>query len=95
MTDEQINFGLGVAYNVFSLGYRLPQLWKMWKTKKASDLSVVMIIVQSLSYVIAIIYGIRIDDWVWILSSSLALFQNMIIYAYRWWLIGKQIPLPQ
>lgn len=81
---EILSLTLGVLYNILSLTYRLPQMFKIIRTKKVRDISVKMMNIQSASYVVSITYGTIENDWVWIVSSSIALLQNIIIYILRW-----------
>lgn len=89
MTVELI---LGIVYNILSLTYRVPQIFKMIRTKKVRDVSSKMLFLQSLSYVVSTAYGILENDWVWIVSSSLAFTQNIIIYTLRWWYLRPGMP---
>lgn len=82
---------LGILYNILSLTYRLPQIFKMIRTKKVRDISVKMLNIQSSSYLVSIAYGIIENDWVWIVSSSIALCQNVIIYILRWRYLSRLI----
>lgn len=88
---EILSLILGILYNILSLTYRLPQMFKMIRTKKVRDISVKMLNIQSASYLVSIAYGTIENDWVWIVSSSIALFQNIIIYILRWRYLSRII----
>lgn len=62
-----------------SLAYRIPQMYKLYKTGSGKDISTWMIHVQNVSYALYIVYGIFIEDLVYIISSTISLLQNFII----------------
>lgn len=74
---------IGYSATLMSMIYRVPQIYQLWKTKKGDDISVSMIVIQQLSYVLAILYGILRDDYVYITGSSISLLQNFVILYMR------------
>jgi uncharacterized protein with PQ loop repeat len=68
---------------VLSLVYRVPQIYVIYKTKKAEDISVWMIFLQNASYVLAVAYGVFIHDWIYIVASILSFVQNIIILQMK------------
>jgi MtN3 and saliva related transmembrane protein len=70
---------VGFTGMLFSLIYRIPQIYKLYKTRSAKDLSTWMIHTQNISYGLYIAYGFLISDIVYISSSIIALLQNFII----------------
>jgi MtN3 and saliva related transmembrane protein len=75
MTEIYIGF-TGLAC---SLLYRIPQMYKLYKTKSSKDISPLMINIQNVSYILYIIYGYMISDIVYIVSSAVSIFQNILI----------------
>jgi len=73
----------GYIYLGLSLLYRLPQIYKLHKTKKGEDISLFMIIVQNLSYIALIMYGIFRSDTIIIISTAISIVQNIYIIALR------------
>lgn len=73
---------IGFSGLACSLIYRIPQMYKIYQTKSSKDISPWMLHIQTLSYILYIIYGIMIDDIVYIVSSSLSIFQNLIIFVF-------------
>jgi len=78
-----IEDGTGIAGIVLSLVYRVPQIYVIYKTKKAEDISVWMIFLQNASYVLAVAYGVFIHDWIYITASILSFVQNIIILQMK------------
>lgn len=78
--DENIPIYIGFSALGFSLFYRIPQIYKLWKNKSSNDISVWMIHLQTISYLLYIAYGILRKDLVYIISSGISIFQNLILY---------------
>lgn len=82
---------IGFAGLACSLVYRIPQLYKIYTTKQASDISPWMIHIQNMSYAFYIWYGILIGDIVYIVSSCVSVLQNtMILIAYYYFLKNEK-----
>ena len=64
-----------------TLIYKLPQIYKLFKTKKSNDLSLVSIMVQSIGYGFYILHGNDVNDYPIILMGSGALFQSLILIS--------------
>lgn len=65
----------------------LPQLIKLFRERKAEDLSVVMLAVLSTGLTLWVYYGIRIEDWIIISANSIALLITLatiiLVVRYR------------
>ena len=59
--------------------YKLPQIYKLYKTKKSDDVSTPSLIIQTTGYVFYIIHGVIIDDHPTIAMGGLALVQGSIL----------------
>ena len=59
--------------------YKIPQIIKLYKTKKSSDLSILSLIIQSIGYIFYILHGFNINDLPIISMGVGALIQNIII----------------
>ena len=57
----------------------LPQLWRIWKTKSARDVSYLMLVVFMSGLFLWLVYGIILGALPVILANSITLFLNMII----------------
>ena len=70
-----------------TLIYKLPQIYKLYKTKKSDDLSVNSLLMQSVGYIFYIIHGANVQDNPIIVMGTGPLFETMVIvamyYLYR------------
>jgi MtN3 and saliva related transmembrane protein len=57
----------------------LPQLLKLIKEKKASDISMWMLATLFTGLALWIWYGFRINDWIIIFANSVSLILNLLI----------------
>lgn len=86
MTPNIPEYGIliiGYGSIFLSMVYRVPQIYQLWKTKKGDDISVSMIVIQQLSYILAILYGSLRIDYVYIAGSSISFLQNCVILYMR------------
>lgn len=74
---------IGYTSTALSMLYRLPQIYQLYKTKKGDDISIATIIIQQLSYILAILYGALRIDYVYITGSSISFLQNVLILYMR------------
>lgn len=61
----------------------LPQLFKVWQSKSAEDLSWGMLIVFSLGLLLWLIYGLFINALPVILSNLITLILNLVILSLK------------
>ena len=59
--------------------YKLPQIYKLYKTKKSDDVSTPSLVIQTTGYVFYIIHGVIIDDHPTIAMGGLAFIQGTIL----------------
>ncbi len=87
LTDVEVNSIIMQAVGLSALGlslmYRIPQIYEIYKTESAEDISTWMLIIQNLSYILYVIYGVFVHDWIYIASSVLSFIQNLIIYLMK------------
>lgn len=69
----------GWAASSITVVYKIPQIIKLYKTKKSSDLSILSLIIQSIGYIFYILHGFNIYDLPIISMGVGALIQNIII----------------
>lgn len=74
---------IGYTATALSMIYRIPQIYQLYRTKKGDDISVSTIIIQQLSYILAILYGALRVDYVYITGSSISFLQNVLILYMR------------
>jgi MtN3 and saliva related transmembrane protein len=70
---------IGIVASIFTGISLLPQLIKLVKEKKASDISMLMLATLFTGLALWIWYGFRINDWVIIFANSISLVLNLLI----------------
>jgi len=79
---------LAIGFSALVIGtiYRFPQIHRIWKRKRADDISIVMYCIQNVSYILYFTYGLIVKDYVYIISSVIAFAQNATIMglAYKY-----------
>ena len=51
----------------------VPQVWKVWRTRHAADISLVMYGIFTCGVVMWLIYGLSLDSWPIIIANSVTL----------------------
>lgn len=85
---------LGLSALILSLSYRLPQIYKLYKTKSGGDISKRSIIIQSASYIAWFSYSIMVNDMFYMVANLLSFSQNVIIWIMKYKYI-KLTKLPE
>jgi MtN3 and saliva related transmembrane protein len=80
MTAIQI-LGL-VAGTITSITF-LPQVIKIWKTKSAKDLSLMMLLLLMLGVILWLIYGLLVMDAAIIYTNSMVLAMSLIMLYFK------------
>ena len=75
---------LGWIGIVLSQLYKVPQLYHTYKSKKADDLSLSSIVIQTLSYVVWIAYSVLVGDFFYILANCLSFAQNVFLHLMKY-----------
>jgi len=70
---------IGIVASIFTGISLLPQLLKLIKGKKASDISMWMLATLFTGLALWIWYGFRINDWIIIFANSVSLIINLLI----------------
>jgi MtN3 and saliva related transmembrane protein len=86
---------IGFAGTLLSLSYRIPQLYKIYKTKSAKDLSVNTIHIQNISYILSLIYSFGINDVVDLVGTSVSILQNLCMYYMIYKYNIPEVPLQE
>jgi len=77
---------VGYSYLLMSSICRIPQIYKLHKTKKGEDISYFMIITQNVSYLLLIVYLVFIESTIMmIVSIGFQVVQNIYISFFIWW----------
>lgn len=75
----QLESIIGILASVFTASSLLPQLIKLVQTKKAGDISLMMLITLFMGIAFWIYYGFLKQDWIIIISNSVSLLLNISI----------------
>lgn len=74
---------IGIAAGTLTSVSLLPQLIKMIRERKATDISIVMLVTLFSGLALWIVYGIRIKDWPVIITNVFSLLVNLLIIVLR------------
>ncbi len=69
-TDSKAAIGLGITAGILGGGFNLPQLVRIYRTKRVNDISVSSQIAVGVIAVLWTAYGALKDDWILIASSA-------------------------
>ncbi|WP_346239118.1 SemiSWEET family sugar transporter [Niabella insulamsoli] len=61
----------------------LPQLIKILREKKSSDLSLWVLLILISGLALWVTYGVLIDDWIIIISNSISLLINLCVLGFN------------
>ena len=77
MTDSKEVFGyLGMVFLTITL---IPQLIKVFRTKKAADLSYIFLSINVLTCVFFLIYGIILEETPLIIANTIVILQTLTL----------------
>ncbi len=62
-----------------TLVYKLPQIYKLYKTKKSDDLSLFSLLIQCFGYIFYILHGDTLNDLPIMFMGGGALFETSLI----------------
>lgn len=74
---------LGMVAGVMTTVSFLPQLFKVWRSKSASDLSFFMLLILNTGMLLWLIYGILIQDIAVIMTHSVSLILASLILGFK------------
>ena len=93
MNIKMIENLLAILAIVLSQGYKIPQIYKLYKSKSGGDISKRSIIVQSLSYMLWISYSVLDFDIFYLTSNIMSLLLNIIIHSMKYCYAKKEIEI--
>lgn len=76
---------VGIAAGICTALSLLPQLVKMIKEKKATDIAMPMLIILLTGLILWIWYGLLRHDLPIILTNGVSLLLNLLIIIFRWY----------
>lgn len=59
--------------------YKLPQIYKLYKTKSSNDVSSISLTMQTTGYVFYIVHGFIIDDYPTLVMGGISFLQGIIL----------------
>ena len=74
---------VGIAAGVLTATSMLPQVIKVFKEKKADDISLLMLLVLLSGIALWVVYGIMRKDWPIIATNSFSLLVNLVLVVLR------------
>ncbi|HZH95290.1 MAG TPA: SemiSWEET transporter [Flavisolibacter sp.] len=74
---------IGIGAGILTASSTLPQLVKIIKEKKASDVSILMIVVLIVGLSLWVVYGLMQNDWPLIVTNSFSVLVNILLLIYR------------
>lgn len=74
---------IGFAAAICTSAAYLPQVLRVWRTRRTEDISLGMFLVMTVGLLCWLVYGIAIHDWPIILCNGLALVMTTIILAFK------------
>ena len=72
----------GIAASIFSAMSLVPQLIKLLREKKATDISQPMLVILFMGLSCWIYYGVLHKDWIIIISNSFSVIVNLLILFF-------------
>lgn len=61
----------------------IPQVYKVWQTKSANDLSLTMMVIVFTSTLIWLVYGVALMLWPVILANSIICFLSLLLIYFK------------
>lgn len=62
----------------------VPQVWRIWSTKSAHDISWGMFAIFTMGVVLWLVYGIVLDTWPVILANAITLTLAVAVLVLKW-----------
>lgn len=84
----------GWVASSITLIYKLPQILKLYKTKKSDDLSLFSLLIQCFGYIFYILHGNTLNDLPIVFMGGGALFETSIIIGMYFYYKGNIIIPP-
>lgn len=74
---------LGLVAGVLTTVSFLPQVFKIWRSKSASDLSFVMLLILNTGVLLWLVYGFMINDMAVIWTNAATLILSSLILGFK------------
>ncbi len=83
-SHDNIILYTGVTAGILTAASMMPQVFKTIKTKKAENISPVMLIILIAGVALWIVYGCIKKDWPIIITNSFSVLANLSMLFLRW-----------
>jgi MtN3 and saliva related transmembrane protein len=79
---DSLESWIGLFAAVVTTAASVPQVWKCWKSRSSGDLSLRMLVVETIGLSSWAVYGVMKGDWIIIVSNVIgtALFATLVIF---------------
>jgi len=74
---------IGIGAAVCSMASFTPQVWKIWREKDASAVSLVMYLITAVGFALWVAYGVMLKSWPLVGSNSVCLVLALSILGLR------------
>lgn len=61
----------------------IPQVYKTWKSKSASDLSMLMLLIIFVSTIVWLVYGVSLNLWPVIVCNSVICALSLLLIVFK------------
>ena len=82
-----MTYVFGWIATVFSLSYKVPQIYTLYKEKKHRGLSITSLVWQAVGYVFYVVHGYLLQDWSIFTMGCVSGVQSVILiilyFAYK------------
>ena len=75
---------IGQLATLISFCWRVPQIYKIWTTRSADDLSAASLVLHNFSYVLWIVYALERGDSIILVSYMSSVTQNLAMLLMKW-----------
>ncbi|MFA9191742.1 SemiSWEET transporter [Flavobacterium sp. FZUC8N2.13] len=73
-----LGFSVGICVTISVI----PQIWKVWKTKKVKDISLLTFSVLTFGIALWVVYGVLKNDMPIIVTNSISLLLNIVMVYF-------------
>lgn len=73
-----LGFSAGICVTISVI----PQIWKVWKTKKVKDISLLTFSVLTFGIALWVVYGVLKNDMPIIVTNSISLLLNIVMVYF-------------
>ncbi len=79
----ELTIGLGLLAGGLTTASFVPQVWKIWKTKSAKDVSLTMFVAFCVGVCLWLTYGFIKQDWAILVTNGVTLLLGLAILVMK------------